>query len=232
MRSYSSSFLIVAVLAALTTLSASSLAQEPFQQKTFPPAAVTPDNLTGHVIVAPRVGLLKPLGSYEAGFSQTDYNGTGPTFGADLSVGISRYVAVAGFFETGNLAAHGSYCPVNGSCKAKTTSFGLGLEYHLVNGASFDPWLRWGVAYRVTNLDFSWPGYARKLDYSGIDWLHLAVGGDFYASRKLGFGPFMSLDLGYYTKRPDSPPAHAQFPDGEFHTYLGVGIRGVFDPMR
>lgn len=230
MRSHS--YLIVAVLATLTTLSTTSLAEEPFQQKVLPPPAVAPDNLTGHVILAPRVGYLRPTGSYENGFSQSDFSSSGPSYGADLSVGISRYVAVHARFEMANLGSDGQFCPNGGSCKAKTTSFGVGLEYHLVNGASFDPWLRWGIGYRMTNLDYHWAGYAQKMDYKGMDWLHLAVGGDFYAARNFGFGPYLSLDLGYYGSRPDNPRPHTPIVEGEFHTFLGVGFRGVFDPMR
>ncbi len=203
---------------------------------TVPPkaSAPAPDDLSGHVIVAPRLSLAVPMGSAEKGFSHSGYTGTGPNAGLDLAIGISRYVAIQGRFDAAWLGEGGSCPSAGGSCSASTMAFGLGVEYHLVNGASLDPWIRVGAGYRLTTFDLKWPGYASgSLKYHGVDWLHLAVGGEWYAHPKFGFGPYLALDVGYYGTRPKNAPLPPNEPTGiAHHTFLSIGVRGVFDPMR
>lgn len=110
-------------------------------------------------------------------------------------------------------------------------AFGAGVDYHLVNGAAFDPWMRVGLGYRTMRYDLSWPGYQDELEYGGIEWLHLAVGGDWYPHHMIGFGPYVAFDVGTYGSRPEEIPSRGATGSAT-HTFLSVGLRGVFDPMR
>ncbi len=219
---------------ALLLVAIPASAEEPYADEIPTPPSDVPDELSGHLLLAPHLQWLLPAGSAEDGLSQRSYVGSGPGFGFDLSFGVSEYVAIQARFDRASLP-DGSQCPSSGRCSAQSTAAGLGVEYHLVNGAAFDPWLAAGMAWRWTSFDLSWPGYQPgKLDYSGMDWLHLAVGGEWYPHRLLGFGPFLAFDLGSYSNRPGSAiPRPTAVPDSSaIHSFFTIGIRGVFAPMR
>jgi len=165
------------------------------------------------------------MGDADSKLAQRSITGTGITFGLDALYGISRYVDVHARFDYGMLG-EASKCPVTEACRASTTSFGLGLGYHLVNGATFDPWLQAGVGYRFARFEQSpAAGPNTSRDYSGFDWLRLAIGGEWYAARWLGFGPYMSFDAGTYSARPSGT-------NSAVHMFLSLGMRAVIDPSR
>ena len=113
-----------------------------------------------------------------------------------------------------------STCSRANTCKASTTSFGLGLGYHLVNGSSFDPWMQAGMGYRFAKFEQS---PSATFDYSGFDWLRLAIGGEWYAAKWLGIGPYASFDAGTYSARPAGT-------NSAVHMFLSLGMRAVIDP--
>lgn len=198
----------------------------PADVPTPPPVRVAeaPDDLSGHFLIAPRAVWLIPMGSFDSVSSQSGPVGTGLGAGLDLGFGISRYVDVHARVDLG-LLGQGSQCPSTADCSAQTSAFGLGVGYHLVNGAAFDPWLQAGIGYRTIKISID----KDDASYSGIDWLHLAVGGEWYGYKKFGFGPYFSFDLGTYSSRPASSERSA---DTAIHSFMSLGLRGVFDPMR
>lgn len=226
--------LLASCLAAFGVASAFSLsasAEEPFAGQV--PPAQPPDELSGHLLLAPRLQYLVPTGSAEKGWPQRGYTAAGIGFGFDAAYGVSEYVAIQARFDRASLP-EGNTCPAAGTCSAQTTAVGLGVEYHLVNGAAFDPWFGAGVAWRWTSFDLSGPGLpAGKLDFSGLDWLHLAFGGEWYPHRLLGVGPYLAFDVGSYSSRPGSaaaPPGASS--ESAIHSFFSIGFRGVFSPMR
>lgn len=220
-----------AVLAAI--LGVTERAAADYTKQDLPvPIREAPDDLSGHFILAPKLAYLVPMGSAEQDFSQRGFVQSGPSVGLDLGYGISRYVALHLRFDYGSFGS-GDDCPAGGTCEATTMAFGAGVDYHLVNGAAFDPWMRAGLGYRTMRYDLTWDGATTELAYAGFDWLHLSVGGDWYAHRMIGFGPFLAFDLGTYTSRPDEdPPGTSGESSSATHTFFSVGLRGVFDPMR
>jgi len=173
----------------------------------IPPA---PDTLAGHVIVSGSVGLVVPFGSFQDGASQTSAVGVGPGFQLDIGIGVSRPVELGIWGQTLNLGD--GDCT---SCSLTSHAFGAFVRYHLVQGVRFDPWMSAGIGYRLATLS-GLPG--GDIDYSGIEWLRLQVGGDWYPFRVFGFGPFLELDMGIYGKRSpgslgDAAP-HWQFWSG------------------
>jgi hypothetical protein len=219
--------------ASLLTLLAPSIAAANYEDQPIPvPLRAAPDDLSGHFILAPKLAYLVPMGSAEQRFPQRAYTGAGPSFGLDLAYGISRYVALHGRFDYGMFADNDN-CPNSGTCEATSIALGAGVDYHLVNGAAFDPWMRAGIGYRSMRYDLQWEGHKNERRYAGIDWLHLAVGGDWYPHSMIGFGPYLSLDVGTYGSRPDTPPPGTSGEvDSATHTFFSLGLRGVFDPMR
>ena len=191
-----------------------------------------PDDLSGHIILAPKLAYSLPLGSAEKRFGQRAYTASGVSFGGDISYGISRYIAIHGRFEYGTYAENNK-CPADGTCNASTIAFGIGVDYHILNGAGFDPWVRVGTGYRTIQYSLRWDGYDERRSYSGFDWLHIAIGGEWYPTTIFGFGPYVALDVGKYGTRPDkSPPLTSMEQGSAFHTFFTLGLRAVLDPMR
>src|SRR5690606_33238202 len=77
-------------------------------------------------------------------------------------------------------------------CGASSFAGGPFLRYHLVQGTRFDPWASVAVALRHLSTD-------ELGDTSGLDWLRLELGADWYALSQIGFGPYAGLTLGTFT---------------------------------
>jgi len=211
----------LAGLGAVLTAVGSAMAQDPEPAQSTHVVAPPPDDLSGHVVLAPHGAFVLPMGGADSLMDQRTYIREGPAAGLDLAVGISRYVALAGRFDYGWFSA-GAVCPGGQSCSARMTSFGLGLEYHLVNGGAFDPWMRAGMGVPDPDLSPAW--FRRDLSRDGL--AALGSWGDWYAARQLGFGPYMAFDLGVYDSRPTRREAQA---DSAVHTFFSIGLRAVFD---
>ncbi len=167
-----------------------------------PPVPPALDTLGGHVAASISAGLVVPFGDLAHGTSQSGVMSTGSGFGLELGYGVSRTVVIGAW---GQYAHFGS----GSDCSACTsTGFAVGpfVRYHLVQGVRFDPWLEAGVGFRsmhVDNKGQSAVGVPQGgSSWSGIQWVRVAVGGDWYAFSKLGLGPFMSLGMTTYGSRP------------------------------
>jgi hypothetical protein len=165
--------------------------------------------------LSPGAALAVPLGSFADGLGQTDVVGLGPAFSLEAAVGVSRTVAIGLW---GQLASFGGSDDCS-DCSAQSFAGGAFVRYHLVQGVRFDPWMSAGVGFRSTSLD----GPTGEQSYSGVEWLRLAVGGDWYAFSLLGLGPFLELDMGVYNSRPDDGR------DAAAHFQLLFGARITLD---
>ena len=185
-----------------------------------PPPPVVPDardTRGGHFELGAGAALRVPFGDLRSGEAASNL-GTGFGAALDLGYGISRTVmfgAWAHIFEPGTHDMGFSVGPF--------------VRYHLVQGMRFDPWILLGIGYQSQNHDA--PGVTRH--FSGIDFTHLAIGGDYYKWSGLGFGPWLEFDAGVFTKRPDTTPGG--LPDGPAHVSTAVnysfvaGLRLVLD---
>ena len=160
----------------------------------IPPAQ---DTLAGHVTLGVSGLWTIPFGELQDGTSQTQLIGPGPGVGFDLGVGISRTVALGAW---GQLIRFDGGDDCSG-CSASSLGLGAFVRYHLVQGARFDPWMTAGIGYRQTSIQ-DFPG--GDLDFSGVEWLRLQVGGDWYPLKFLGVGPLLELDMGIYSDRSGS----------------------------
>jgi hypothetical protein len=133
---------------------------------------------------------------------------------ADLGIGIGRSLAVGAYGQYVSFTDPSS-CS---GCKLSTFAIGPFIRYHLVQGVRFDPWLELGLGFRSLTAEIA----NTKDRYSGLDWLHLRVGGDWYAISQLGFGPYVELDLGSFVKRPSGR-------DASVYGNFAAGIRIAFD---
>lgn len=191
--------------------------EEPDEDGPEPPLVVpAPDQLSGHLQLSPSAGVAVPFGNLEEGAAQSDVMGSGWAFGLEASYGLTRTVALGAFSQLLSLGSSED-CS---DCKAQSMAVGAFVRYHLVQGVRFDPWMSAGLGYRSTKIS----GLGSDVTYSGVEWLRLMVGGDWYAFDKVGFGPYLELDMGYYGKR--SP---GQLGTSAAHWLFATGVRVTLD---
>lgn len=168
------------------------------------PVSTARDTLSGHVQVGGGPLLVAPFAWLDGATAFRDVASAGFGLGLDAGIGVSRSVVLGGYFQ---YASYGEAdaCP---TCDSTSLGFGGFIRYHLIQGARFDPWASAGVGYR--SLDTG------NTQYSGIEWLRLSVGGDWYALSQFAFGPYVELALGTLTDRPASSNAavYASFVTG------------------
>ena len=70
-----------------------------------------------------------------------------------------------------------------------------------------DHWLLAGIGYRKLTVSTD----AADLDYSGVEWLHLEFGGDWYPTSVIGFGPYLGFDWGIYGDHPGDGDSSSHF---------------------
>lgn len=202
---------------------AATAAPEAQAEPEKPPIEPALDTLGGHVSASPSAALALPFGDLAQGTRASDVMGAGSSFGLELGYGTSRSVVVGAWGEYNHFGA-GSGCT---RCSASSFAVGPFVRYHLVQGVRFDPWMEAALGFRSTHLDNAGAQFAGvpqgSSSWSGIQWVRLSVGGDWYAFSKLGIGPFMSLGVATYGSRPSVAGASAAA------WQFSVGARFTFD---
>jgi hypothetical protein len=171
-----------------------------FRSKTesAPAPASAVDTVGGHLLFHAGGLVSIPFARLDSETLFSDRAGVGLGAAGDLGFGLSRYIALSGWFEYQNFGEASQAC----GCDGSGVAFGAQVHYHLVQGVRFDPWLSFGAGYR--KLDMHDPSARLQTDatYAGLDWFRLGLGGDWYALSQLGFGPYAQLTLGTFTERP------------------------------
>lgn len=185
---------------------------------TEPELPITPpatDSLGGHFVLGLGGAHAWPFGRLASDVTQRHQLGPGWSLQVDAGLGVSRQVVLGGVLEYTALS-EGSRCS---TCEGTGLAIGPLVRFHLVQGLRFDPWASFGVAYRRLALETS----EETLEFVGIDWARLQVGGDWYPSRNFGLGPFLQVVSGGNFDRPDTV--------GALRTYwqLSLGLRIVLD---
>lgn len=184
-----------------------------------PPPTLTPrakDLLGAHVLVGAALAPTWSLGELGSNLNATRGVGMGFSGRADAGIGLSRYVSVGAW---GAFAGYsdGNTCD---SCGGRAFSVGPFVRYHVAQGFRLDPWLMLGAAYRQLSFEGETGG---RQKFSGVEWLHLELGADYYLLSGLGFGPYGALGLSSYGSRP------AAAGDASVNAELSVGLRFFLD---
>jgi len=174
------------------------------------------DLLDSHVLLAASVGPVWSLGHLGSDLAASHSLGTGFGLSVDAGYGLSRSVVLGAW---GSFAgyADGDRCQ---SCSGKALAVGPFVRYQLSQGLRFDPWLTLGGGYRQVSVD-NQAGARQK--FSGVEWLHLELGADYYLFSGLGLGPYGALGLSSYSTRPSGTGGAA------VNTELSFGIRFLLD---
>ena len=178
------------------------------------PGASDSDSLTGHLLANASIGYTSGYGNIDSAISTRDSLASGATIGIGVGYGVSRNV---------ELGASASLAPLSGGnsctkCEGRLTDALLYVSYHLVQGTRFDPWVRFGVGAAGLHLS----GSGKDFDYLGLSWANVMFGGDWYASKNIGFGPILSCALQSYLHTPADRSASVA-------ERLTIGIRVTFD---
>jgi hypothetical protein len=176
------------------------------------PVPLARDTVGGHIAVGAIAGVIVPLGSTASGTAQSDVLSPGLVLAGDITYGVSRTVMLGAYGDFGMPSGSGPWAGQN----ASSISVGPLLRYHLVQGVRFDPWLSAGIGFRRTS--------GGKDALTGIDWTRLQIGGDWYATSQLGFGPVLELALGTFL---DSSASNLGAKSVNAHFVLGGRV--VFD---
>ena len=167
------------------------------------------DTLGGHFVLGAALGGKWQFGSLEQDRKLNDFLGAALALNLDLGFGLTRNIVLGVWGEFDN---HGtpSGCRVcNGG---KSFAGGPFIRYHLVQGTRFDPWGAFALGLRSTSVDTD----IGNKDYFGVDIMRLSLGGDWYPTSNIGFGPYVSFDWGTYGSSGG-------------HTGLATGLRVVLD---
>lgn len=168
------------------------------------------DSLAGHFSLAVGGGVAFPFGNVQSKVTTSDVIAPGWALSLNAGIGVSRSVAV-GVFGQYLFYGDGDECT---GCDGTSFAVGPFIRYHLVQGVRFDPWVLAGIGYRTLSVSTA----EGDLDYSGIEWLHLEFGGDWYATSTLGFGPYLGFDWGIFGNHPGDG-------DSSSHFQLTTGLR-------
>ena len=181
------------------------------QQPPLEPIPSAHDTLGGHFVVGASVGAKWQYGSIDQGMKLNDYLGAALALNLDVGYGVSRNVVLGVW---GNFDDHSkpNGCPLDLCTGGKSFAGGPFIRYHLVQGTRFDPWGMFSLGVRSTTVDSK----IGSKDYFGVDILKLTVGGDWYPTSNVGFGPYFTFDWGTYGS------------DGG-HTGISTGVRLVLD---
>jgi len=179
------------LLAGLLTTSLNALAQgEPAAAAPAPPSTMARHlNLALGAAWGTHAGSLASSAGYDRNVGQS------LSLQGQLAWGLSRHVAV-GLAVDWDSFAGADNC---GDCSASAVAVGPMVQYHLVQGTRFDPWLAAGVAWRSLEVR----GAPDAGTYGGYDWLRLQLGGDWYATSLFGLGPYLGMNLSRFPSRPD-----------------------------
>jgi hypothetical protein len=172
------------------------------------------DSLTGHLLPYASIGYTTGYGNIDSTISTRDTLASGAALSIGLGYGVSRNVEL-GLSASLAPLSRGASCS---TCEGRLTDALLYVGYHLVQGTRFDPWVRFGVG--VTGLHLT--GSGKDFDYVGLSWANIMFGGDWYASKYLGFGPVLSCALQSYLQTPANRSASVA-------ERLTVGVRITFD---
>lgn len=180
-------------------------------------------SLAGHVLISGSAALYVPTGHLDARTHQHDKMGAGPAFALDLGFGAVDNLVVGAWGQYAFVGA-GSVCR---NCTTSTIAAGGFAAYHLLATGRFDPWASAGLGYRMTSIGKG--VVTPTLEYSGFEWLRLRLGADWYAFDQVGFGGFVELDGGTYTKKTEGPLTYPDFKNSDAHWALLAGVSVAFD---
>lgn len=183
-------------LPALAQQPESDLSPPPAEEDAPPPELVPfrQDAVGGH-FQAGVTGLFAfPFGSSAKDVGTRTRAGWGGGGALDLSYGVDRFVALGAYAEMSRLG-DSKKCP---DCTGTLLGSGAFVRYHISQGLRLDPWVSYGLGF----LGFGGEDQAEISHYSGVEWMRLQVGADWFLTPSMLLGPVVSLSAAHMIERP------------------------------
>jgi len=178
-------------------------------QPVLEPIPSARDTLGGHLVLGAALGGKWQFGNLEQDKKLNDFLGAALALNVDLGYGLTRNIVLGVW---GEFDGHGTPSGCRVCDGGKSFAGGPFIRYHLVQGTRFDPWGAFALGVRSTTVDTD----LESKDYFGVDIMKLTLGGDWYPTSNVGFGPYVSFDWGTYGSSGG-------------HTGLATGLRVVLD---
>lgn len=163
-----------------------------------PPAPTVPfrrDFVGGHFQVGLTGLLAFPFGSVSKDLGTRSRTGWGGGGTVDLTYGLDRFVALGAYAEM-NAFGDSKKCQ---DCTGRLLGSGAFVRYHISQGLRLDPWVSYGVGY----FAFGSEETDKLAHYSGLEWMRLSIGADWYVAPSFLIGPVLGLSAGHAIERPD-----------------------------
>jgi hypothetical protein len=164
----------------------------------------------GHVQVSAIGAIIFPWGSVASGTAQNDLMTAGYFLSGDILYGVSRSVTLGAYGEVAVPAGQGDLPSFT------MIAAGAMARYHVVQGLSADPWVSYGVGFRRASNGTN--------AFTGLDWLRVQLGTDWYPWHALGIGPLAQITLGTYFSE-----TNASLGTASVYANFIAGGRIVFD---
>jgi hypothetical protein len=152
------------------------------------------DWVGGHFQAGVTGQLSFPFGSVAKDVGARTRSGWGGGGVVDLSYGLDRFVALGAYAGMSQLG-DGSKCV---DCSGTLLGAGAFVRYHVSQGLRIDPWVSYGLGFS----GFGGEGSGEVSHYSGVEWLRLQVGADWYLTPSLLLGPVLGLRAAHLIERP------------------------------
>lgn len=173
------------------------------------------DAVGGH-FQAGFTGLLTfPFGSTSKDVGTRTLAGWGGGGALDLAYGVDRFVALGAYAEM-NALGDSRKCE---GCTGTLLGGGAFVRYHVSQGLRLDPWVSYGLGF----VGFGGENSGEVSHYSGIEWMRLQVGADWYLTPGLLVGPVFGLSAAHMVERPQ-----LEDPGGPLMRAT-IGLRIAFD---
>ena len=158
-----------------------------------PELKASPDTRTGTLYLGVAPAVFVPFGGdYQQGANPYDVLGAMGGLRAQLGYAISRdgIIGLNGEFGTTVGSSSEGQSTIQGS--GSTFAIGVHYRYALTTGLKFDPWFSYGIAYRGVDSDTTFGPMTR----SGIDWLRIECGSEWYPVGVFGISPVVGMTFG------------------------------------
>jgi hypothetical protein len=135
------------------------------------------------------------------------------------------------YLQAAPLSVAGSACANGDSCDGSDLQFGFDAQLHLAPFQRIDPWVGLGLGYEWMRIDATnfVDNIPDRWTYAGWVFPRLTAGLDFAVTPVFTLGPYLSYDVGRFTRVDQSSRGSFDIGSQAYHGWFGVGLRGTFN---
>lgn len=186
--------------------------------------------------IGARVGFAPAMGDAAKDEKMSDVIKSQVPLQLDVGYRFTRELSAGAYFSYGFGQLASDVCPSGADCSANDIRVGLQGFFTFADlKAPLVPWLGLGIGYERGSVEIEAGSAKATATYTGWEFLNLQVGGDYQATEKFPFGPYVMFSIAQYSnaKLDNNVDPTLNF-DGSItdkgvHEWFGFGVRGKFD---